>query len=274
MKVWFGSVIYKEAEDYFEDFINSLKKQSEKGFEVFFLNDNYTDGEIKKLGKKMEGLKRDGILKPSKKMTPVRLRIELLRRAKKDGVDLLVLGDCDDYFSEDRMESMKKAYIKDPDAAFYYNPIRSFAGNPVMGRLPDAVYDYRNIGECNFLGLSNTAINLSAFNISEIDSMDEFDGKVFDWYFFSRILLLGKYGIKADGGETFYRIHAGNIAGTPEHSKDKIQAEIEIKRNHYYWLRKYSRYYEEKYEQYCNCDRFVVPNKDCSKFWWDLTVCR
>lgn len=270
MKIKFGSVIYKGAADYFNDFVSSLKDQSNKGFEVLLINDDYGENEQKELERQM-GKLRYIISKPLKRTTPAKLRVELMRRAKMDNADLLVLGDCDDYFSADRVESVKRAYIKDRNAAFYYNPILDFEGNPIMDLLPGGVYDYSSIGEYNFLGLSNTAINLNMISESEIDSMEEFEGKVFDWYFFSRILLLGKYGIKMNSGKTFYRIHAGNIAGAPKYSEEKIRAEIEVKRNHYYQLKKYDRYYQEKYEQYCSGDSLVIHDKGSSRFWWDLT---
>lgn len=274
MKIRFGSVIYKEAEIYFDDFANSLLKQSAKNFDIFLLSDNYSTDILQNIRRKLGKYRNITVSPALQRISPARLRVELLRRAKQDKIDLLVLGDCDDYFSKDRIELMVQAYLKDSDATFYYNQILDFNGNPVLNQMPDLITDYRTIGEYNFLGLSNAGINLHKINQSEIDSLDEYEGKVFDWYLFSRILLWGGYGIKVDKAVTFYRLHQNNVAGRPMCSEEKIKSEIEIKRNHYYSLKKYDSYFEEKYEQYCRCDNLVIHDHDCHKFWWDLTSCQ
>lgn len=271
MEIQFGSVIYREAELYFDDFINSLRQQSAKNFSIYLLNDNYSPKELLEISKKAGSTATIDTC-AAEGAAPSKLRIELLRRMKRNGTKLLISGDCDDYFSTDRVAFVRKAYLKDRKAAFYYNQIVDFEGKPVLADMPDRITDDNAIREYNFLGLSNTAVNLSVISEAEIDSLGEFEGNVFDWYFFSRLLLLGKYGVKTEGGSTFYRIHAENLAGMPTDGMEAQKKEIAIKRNHYYWLKKYDACYEKKYNGYCN-GNLIQKRKDSGRYWWDLTSC-
>ena len=97
-----------------------------------------------------------------------------------------------------RVNNIISEYKKNNDMAFFYNEIVDMNGRKLMPKLPDIVYGCEDIGEYNFLGMSNTAVNLNKLDIKFIESLNEYKYDIFDWYFYTRILLLGLKGKKVD----------------------------------------------------------------------------
>ena len=145
------------------------------------------------------------------------------------------------------------------------------SGRKLMPKLPNIVYRYEDIGEYNFLGMSNTAVNLNKLDIKFIESLNEYKYDIFDWYFYTRILLLGLKGKKVDNCSTLYRLHANNMVGIAELNKKNIMREIEVKKNHYKILSKYNQYYLEKYYEYQKKDGIIIEEKNSKYYWWNFT---
>ena len=140
-----------------------------------------------------------------------------------------------------------------------------------LPELPDIVYGCEDIGEYNFLGMSNTAVNLNKLDIKFIESLNEYKYDIFDWYFYTRILLLGLKGKKVDDCSTLYRLHANNMVGIAERNKNNIMREIEVKKKHYKILSKYNQYYLEKYYEYQKKDEIMIEEKNSKYYWWNFT---
>lgn len=267
MKTVFGSVVYQSALEYLEDFMHSVDEQVDCDFSLFLLNDNISPEILKKR-----------LLRYSVQMniehfdnkTPVQLRIELLKKAKHENVDLLIIGDCDDFFSNARVSNTVNASIENPEYTFFYNELRDMQGISIMPVLPEYIEDFKEIGEYNFLGLSNTAINMRKISSDFIDSLEGYPYEIFDWYLFSRMLLEGGSGKRVDGCFTVYRIHENNIAGIQRFNEYNVKHEIEVKRKHYGSLKKYHKYYEEKYNQYQQVNGFQYLSERKKYFWWNL----
>lgn len=268
MKIMFGSVLYNDAFQYLPEFLASLVDQTEKEYDTIFLNDDIEEEKLNKLLSKY-ALQKSEVLHVSKQ-TPIQLRIQLLKSAKERGVDILILGDCDDFFSKNRIEEVICAYKDHPDITFFYNEIKDMSGEMLMPELPDTVENYWDIGEYNYLGLSNTAINMKKIDNKTLDSLREFDGKIFDWYLFSRLLLCGLMGKKVRGCCTVYRIHENNMVGIPERSAENINREIEVKKKQYSILKKYNCYYRDLYEHYMDKQIYESSDESEKKYWWNL----
>ncbi len=235
IKTCFGTVVYKKAFKYLADFADSINNQDYDNFDVILLNDDLNHEELKEvyniIGRKIICFNRKN------ERTAPELRIQLYNKAKSLGYDLLVSGDFDDIFSEDRISRTVKAF--NYKYSFYYNDIYCFNKTlKFFNNIPDKTEDSADISEYNYLGLSNMALNLGRIDFSIFKKIKYREIKIFDWFFFAVILNSGNKGLKVDGGKTYYRLHEGNIAGISNNTLDDIMKEIDIKIEHYTFLRK------------------------------------
>ena len=106
MKVAFGTVIYKQAREYFDDLMYCVFHQTDSEFDVLIVNDNYSKDELKNLNMDADVFVD---LEP-RHVSIAQTRIEMIRAAKEAGYDLLVVSDADDTFALNRIEEYKKAY--------------------------------------------------------------------------------------------------------------------------------------------------------------------
>ena len=267
MKVVFGSVVYNQAKKYLPEFFISIEKMINKEFSVTLINDDINPFELEEM---ISSYSIQVKVSKMENKTPIQLRIELLRRAKLEETDLLILGDCDDTFSNTRIGNTIQTYINYPGAAFFYNQLINNCNIELMPIFPEHIYSFKEIGQYNFLGLSNTALNMKKISIGFINSLEEFCYEIFDWYLFSRLLLEGMFGKKVKECYTIYRLHENNIVGIQEFNGDNIKHEIEVKQKHYESLKKYDSYYKIKYEQYKNQKEYQYLEKEKKYFWWNL----
>lgn len=270
-KIIFGSVVYKSAEKYLKDFFTSLEMQGNVSFSILLLNDDIEIDDLKSIISSYD-LHIECI--ECRNRTPVQLRIELLRQAKSRNADLLILGDCDDYFSNFRVQDIVNVYEDNLEKAFFYNNLVNTNGKSLMPELPETVVRFEDIGEYNFLGLSNTAVNVNKLGYEFIESLEEYHYNIFDWYFYTRILLLGFQGMKVQRCNTVYRLHENNLAGIAEMNPVDIEREIHVKQQHYECLEKYNSYYTLKFQQYQNENQLEILNKQKQHYWWNLTKCK
>ena len=148
----------------------------------------------------------------------------------------------------------------------YYNDMYNMQGEKIFETLPEYIF-IQDIYEGNFLGLSNSAVNLNNISIEFINNLKEGDTNIFDWYMFSRLLLDGHEGKLVKGAKSFYRIYDNNMAGICDGSITELNKEVMIKRKHYEMLLCYSPVYKKLYEKYKNIDVTKIETTQ-SKFWW------
>lgn len=268
----FGSVIYSDALKYFDEFIDSIRRQTTNNFNILLLIDGISAGEVEKGIRPIQN--RCKIVSYKEKYTPSQLRVKLIQEARKYKAEILVIGDADDLFSDNRIESIIKTFKKNSDADFVYNELFFFDGSRVMPEIPEKLSDIECIAEKNFLGMSNTAIKVSALDDSFINSLLECSSFVFDWYFYSRMLLAGYKGTKVKEAYTLYRIHDGNYAELPITTEAAIKREIEIKKQHYKLLTKNDKLFDILYSSYSD-GRIRRTDSEyqvkTSHYWWNLT---
>lgn len=268
--VLFGSVIYKNALQYFDEFMESLKKQTIDEFGVLLLLDGVNMEEISDTISSIKD--RCQIIECEKGYNPQQLRVKLMQEAKKRRAGILVIGDADDLFSDNRMEGVVNMFKKYPATDFVYNELLFFNGKRTMPKLPEQVNDIKDIAEKNFLGMSNTAIRVNVLGDDFIKSLFECSSYVFDWYLYSRLLLAGHVGIFAENVYTLYRIYAGNYIGLSELTKENLEKEIEVKKQHYRQLRNADLLFERLYDCYSNGKIQEVKSKEgFCHYWWDFT---
>ncbi|MCL5260308.1 MAG: glycosyltransferase [Gammaproteobacteria bacterium] len=231
----FLSFVYPGSEKFLDDFFKSLQAQTIKDFDVYIINDELENFIFFK--KKFKNLK---IIDINYHNSPVKIREFGINLVLNKKYDLIIFGDADDYFAENRIEVVVN-YLQNYDVVV--NDLHLVSVNKNMlynnylsNRVADeSVIDLDFIKEKNLLGFSNTAIRgdiLNKINLPE--------GIIAaDWYFFSRILMLTKkIAIFTNKTATYYRQHQNNIAGFKEMDKKYIPHAINVKLLHYRELAK------------------------------------
>lgn len=265
MKIAFGTVIYKQAKAYFDDLMYCVSHQTDSDFEVLIVNDNYSKEELSDLHFAADQF----IDLEPRHVSIAQTRIEMIKAAKKAGYDLLVVADADDTFAVTRIEEYKKAYQLDKSYAFYYNELVTNDGVTVLQDMPDEVTSVKAISQSNFIGMGTTAINLTMLSEEFLDSLSEGDCQVFDWYFFSRLLMDVGPGKLVRNAATTYRIHDNNVVGT---SHD-VQQEYQVKLTHYQNLAKRYPYFEYLYEQLKALDISKIDaSQSHNGYWWSNII--
>ncbi len=230
MRVAFGAVVYKEAFQYYREFVEAINNQDLYDFDIILLNDNLEKHQFEVIAqdlnrKVVEVLNDDA-------SSIAENRLNLIRYAIRKGYDLLIIGDFDDSMSENRMSSIKLSY--DQEYTFYYNDLFYLDSKEMFfTQLPSEVANVALVYEQNFIGFGNSALNLNNIDGALIDLLYSKQTLAFDWMLYSMLLLHGHKGKKIDGCQSYYRIHDCNTAGDMKLSIDGLKKEIEIKVAHY-----------------------------------------
>lgn len=272
MKVAFGTVIYEAAYPYHECFINAINRQNTKGFDVLLLNDNLDEDKCETLTHQIE--RKVNLCRCKPCMTIPELKIELIKSAKERDYDLLILGDFDDSFSENRVSQYITNY--DSQYSFYYNDLYYMdKTNRFFCMLPPEVDQIEPILECNFLGFSNTGLNINTVDYALLNCLCAKQTTAFDWMVFSLFVLQGHKGKLINDCITYYRVHEHNIAGEIQCGMEGIIKEIEIKAAHYAKLVDTDTRYLSLYTFYA--DLLIKPGKASlllkkwainNRYWW------
>ena len=264
-----GSVIYSDALKYLDDFIDSINEQTYKEFDVLLVNDDIDQIILQQRIKKINSKNIIIIDQTKERKSPAQLRVVLLVEAKKRGYDLLVLGDCDDTFSKNRIYNIEQCYSKNKEYTFYYNDLIMQNGKMAIYGMPNLTYSIEDILQYNYLGLSNNAINMGKISVEWIESLKECESFVFDWYFFSRLLVMNLKGLYVKNAYTIYRIHQNNYVGLNQRSREVISKELMVKKQHYKSLMKYNRKINDMYEKIKDMTVEDVPlSMAKTSFWW------
>lgn len=273
MKVALGTVIYRAAWQYKEEFIQSVNTQTAQDFEVLIINDGIDEKGVEELKSALR--RKATVVEAGKNRTISGIRKIMLTEAKQANIDLLVLSDFDDVFDRNRVEKTVQAV--DNVVCIYYNNLKTFDGNIVFRYLPVQIKHYKDILEHNFLGLSNTALNMDLIDMNFIQELKEVKTNVFDWYLFSRLLVEGKRGKLVEGSYTYYRIVGNNIAGITIRNQDAYQKELKIKKEHYGLLCDRGDLLKNLYEIYRNLSLERLSEKEdfylnhcLNGYWWEL----
>ena len=271
MKIIVGIVVYEGAVQFLEECLKSLENQTSSNFMVMLVNDNIA---ISDLGEILEKLNKNFcnkliiVNKYGENLSPYLLRIELIKEACQRHADLLVFLDCDDKASDNRIECICQQY--EPGYAFFYNELLDFQKRSVMPLLPDYTRNYRDIGEYNYLGMSNGTINLRMLSWDFIESLKDGKTAIFDWYLYSRILLERGSGKKIQRCYTYYRIYDGNIAGKVQVNKEEIERELAIKIQHYKLLSDKDEYFSDLLLKYSQIKVEDINLGIRKGYWWSL----
>lgn len=271
MRIVFGTVVYKQAWQWWDQFVDSINNQDYDAFDCLILNDGLTIKELKLLRERLT--RKCEVVNIESGVSISDIRKKLLKKSKTMGYDLLILGDFDDIFPANRVRKIFEAW-NEKVGFFYHNICFDNRNETVFKALPEEVTTYEQILEANFLGLSNTALNLGLFEESFFDSLESVKTNVFDWYLYAKILLCGIKGILVKDTYTVYRQQENNIAGVICDDNASIYREIEIKKEQYRLLQEDSAITGKLFEEYRNMENLseeelsLYRNKCSLRYWW------
>lgn len=283
MKTLFASVIYPNIEEYIEDFIRSLTKQTYKEFQLLIINDGLKDEKVlKQFYERFDNvsiLEYDGL-----GLNPSELRVEIIKFSIKNRYDLLIFGDIDDTFSSRRVEAVVNNYSN--EFAFYYNEllVMDTKKDFFAGKLKKYIKNKMELDNYNFIGMSNSAVNIKLIHevLCHIDNLKKCIA--FDWYFYTLLIKLGFSGVKVEKAITYYRIYDNNIAGvTNLLNLNKLNSGIAVKKFQYEALSKYDISFIEKLDKVKILEakihnevgfsnkyiKYINNNYKNSVFWWE-----
>jgi glycosyltransferase involved in cell wall biosynthesis len=196
-------------ERFLHDFFNTLNKQTYKEFDIVVVNDGYEDFKNIKL-KYVNDL---NIIELTFSGTPSKNREYGINYCIENNYDVLIFGDSDDYFSDNRVElslnTLKENDIVVNDISLF-NDTGIYEERYISNRLNDnSKISYEYIQNKNIFGLSNTAIKL---DILEEVVFDE-DLLAVDWYLYKGLLKNGCSSLFINKAITYYRQYEGNAVG-------------------------------------------------------------
>jgi len=206
--VAFLTTIFPMEKHFLMDFFDSLVEQTYKFFDVVVVNDGYKN--FDKIKIKYSKL---NIIELSSTDTPAKNREYGINFCKNKGYEVLIFGDSDDYFSNNRVEFSLSALAEydivvndlslfDADGIYETNYMSNRIDN-------NSIIEYSYVKDKNIFGLSNTAINTNI--LSEVT----FDKNIVavDWHFYKELLKNGCRAIFINKAITFYRQYQENTVG-------------------------------------------------------------
>jgi len=211
MKTALLTTIFPIKKEFLVDFFNSLGSQTYKEFEIVVVNDGFKNfEEIKKEYKNLN------VIELPYSNTPAKNREFGINWCKKNGYEILIFGDSDDYFEKDRIEvSLKRLekYSVVINDVSLFNEDGIFIERYFSKRLKNYFeFDFDFIKDKNICGFSNSAVNLSLIDKIEFDR----DLKIVDWYFYKSLLKKTK-AIFTNDTVTYYRQYSNNLIGLKDY---------------------------------------------------------
>ena len=270
----FCSVIFPANLPYFNDYLDSLERQSDVNFDVLLFNDGVEQIETYFKNRSLNYI----VISSQGSITEIRNQVfSYLIDSKYENI---VFGDTDDYFSPNRVEDcvnrLKSVDILANDLILVDNDKTELSGAYWSNRLElNEPITIESIKNYNFLGLGNTAINHKV-----LPNQIHFDPNLvaLDWYFYS-VLLKNNWKVGFSFNSfTYYRQHNANIVGRKKLTFEEYKKGLNVKLNHYISLSKDYPDFQElafKYLTYkenfseSNYQKTTQNNTIKNPFWWE-----
>jgi len=209
--VAFLTTIFPMEKQFLIDFFDSLSGQTYDNFDVIVVNDGYDNFYDVKM--KYQNL---SIIELPYSATPAKNREYGINYCIDNKYDILVFGDSDDYFSNNRItKSVELLSSHD----IVVNDLTTFDKTGILhdkyisNRVENnLIINYSFIKDKNIFGMTNTAINLNILDKVKFD-----DSLVaVDWFMFKDLLKLGHKAIFTNEIISYYRQYFDNTIGLRE----------------------------------------------------------
>lgn len=264
-KIGFLTTIFPENRDYLKEFFNSIKNQTYKDFDLIVVNDGYENfDEIKKNYTNLD------IIELMYSSSPAKNREHGINYCINNEYDILIFGDSDDYFANNRVEKSIE-FLENNDVVvndlslFDSNGI--YKNNYISNRLENNfIVNLDFIKNKNIFGLSNTAISLDHVSMLNIPS----NLIAVDWYIFSLLLLSNKKAIFTNETTSYYRQYTQNTVGFKELDIASLKQGIKIKKIHFQNLSKITNIFDKELERILKRDFRFNDIEIYNPLWWEL----
>ena len=275
MKTLLVSFVYPIIKPYLKDFFSSLNNQTIDNFNTLIFDDDFNEN-LKKYGYTGE------VFFNKNDLSICEVRKLVIDYSIRNNYDLLIFADADDVMANDRVEKTIKAY--DKNTSFFYNDLYLLSNKRkdfYDGKLPNRIDDLEKIKECNFLGMSHTAINIEKEK-DILKKMPITDKMIaFDWYLHSYLLFNGGCGKKINT-QTYYRIYDNNTAGKTNYlTEEKLDTGLKVKKYHYNFMKQFDKSYNQLLNKIIQLEEklqvkefkqkyidYINQNYSNCVFWW------
>jgi len=207
-KIAVFTTIFPMEVEYLHDFFDSLERQTYKNYDIIIINDGYKY--FNSLEKKYNKL---NIIELKYSNTIAKNREYGINYIIENNYDILIFGDSDDYFMENRVEKsiefLRSYDIIVNDLSLFDEHgvfIKKYISNRVKN---NTEIDFQFIKDKNIFGLSNTAVNVNILD-KVVFSKDLI---AVDWFLYKRLLKLKYSAIFTNETETYYRQYENNTIG-------------------------------------------------------------
>ncbi|CAN1606812.1 K16698 tuaG; teichuronic acid biosynthesis glycosyltransferase TuaG [Candidatus Pelagibacterales bacterium] len=226
--VAFLTTIFPQNEKFLKSFLDSLSAQTYKDFDLVIVNDSF-----KNLNYYKDLYSNLNIVNINSSGTSAKNREVGINYCIEKNYDILIFGDSDDYFKNNRIEKSIKILNQ---ADIVVNDLSLFNENTVYNKryLSNRVknlqiIEFEFIKNKNIFGFSNSAIKL--FNQKKLFIPN--DLVAVDWYIFSNFLLKGYKAVFTDETISFYRQYEQNIIGLKQLDEKSFNKVKNIKIQHF-----------------------------------------
>lgn len=261
------TVVYPSAWKWVNQFVECINK-SEGNYTLVIINDGVDNELVHKAFSNCRYIIEDA--KPSNTISEC--RIQLLNVLVENNFQLAIFNDFDDMFSPNRIVMYQENYI--PGKNFYYNNLMLADDSLLFSELPNSIESVDGVLQSNFLGLGNTGVNIGEISADFIKSLENVSTNVFDWYFYTRLLLNGFKGNIIENTVNYYRLGEFNLAGVAEANQASMNKELQVKICHYRLLKKYDPVFNDLYNRYLKLeetgDLLIYQSDSNNGFWWNL----
>lgn len=269
-KIAFLTTIFPMERKYLLDFLNSLQNQTFKNFDLIIVNDGYDD-----LAELLVSYKNIKTIVLAYNGTPAKNREFGINYCLEQKYDILIFGDSDDYFENNRVEKSIE-FLKDNDIVVndlsLFDESEIYEDKYISNRVKNrSKIDLEFIKNKNVFGLSNTALKLKDIDKIELPS----DLVAVDWYFFTLLLLKNKVAIFTNETVTYYRQHAENLVGLKKLDIQSYKRGIKVKKKHFQCLNHITDIFNEELNRISEIELKVDNIKlntetNDNPLWWEL----
>ena len=232
------TVFYPGAEEYVDEFIESVTNQTYKEFDLLIVNDGYTQSNLQTQYPQLHIIEIEG------NNTISGNRALGINFAIRNSYDILFLCDVDDYISPKRVEiclaALSSTDIVVNDLDIVDANRRIIFKDYFQKSIDNETYiDKDFISTKNIFGFSNTALRVSKLTEVEFPK----DLRIVDWYYFTQLLNNGLKAKFIPQSLTEYRQHSGNMIGISSFTLDGFKNLLRLKIQHY-------NYFKDTYPKY------------------------
>lgn len=251
-KAAFMTVVYPGCENYLEDFMASVSRQTCRAFDLFFVNDGFPRAEefAVRYGLEYREIPACGV--------PAKNKESGLNQLIGLGYSRIVIGDSDDYFDDNRVETALRLLERFDIVVNDFDVVGQDGSSIKPRYFSKRVNDMTEItpdfvAEKNIFGLSNLAVKFRK------DERVSFHPELLaiDWYLGSYLMNKGYRAVFTNATTTYYRQHQANALGMELRERDKILKGLRSKVLYYHEMSRLESGFARLYEKYRALDERV-----------------